>query len=326
MATSFARLVRRLVLAAAVALAAASASSAGSDPAAASSALFDTSTQRIALSTPAPNDSPRGEPGPFSYRWPVKPFGRQHPVRGFFGDPRISNHGESRQFHFGIDISAPNGTRVYATLSGTAHIHALHATTIEIAGANGDEFSYWHVVPTIRSGQRVIAYETVIGYIEEPYGHVHFSEKRSGRYLNPLRPGAMGPFVDDTRPEVRSVIARDGLLVAETYDETPLAIPRPWHDLPVMPALVRWRLLDAKGRVARGWSTAADFRLTIPPASEFDDRWAPGTMQNHVRAPGSYRVVLARSLGTRRYVVEVAVSDTRGNASHARFPLDLNRS
>ena len=54
---------------------------------------------------------------------------------------------------------------------------------------------------------------------------------------------------------MRSVIARDGLLVAETYDETPLAIPRPWHDLPVMPALVRWRLLDAKGRVARGWST-----------------------------------------------------------------------
>ena len=43
-----------------------------------------------------------------AYGWPIKPFDRQHPVRGFFGDPRISNHGRSRQFHFGIDISAPN--------------------------------------------------------------------------------------------------------------------------------------------------------------------------------------------------------------------------
>ena len=54
------------------------------------------------------------------------------------------------------------------------------------------------------------------------------------------------------------------MLVAETYDETPLAVPRPWHDLPVMPALVRWRLLDSGGRVALGWSTAVDFRLDDP--------------------------------------------------------------
>ena len=271
---------------------------------------------------------PHGEPGPYSYRWPVKPFSQQHPVRGFFGDPRISNHGESHQFHFGIDISAPNGTRVYATLSGTAYIHALHSTTIEIVGANGVEFSYWHVVPSIRRGQRVMAYETVIGRIEEPYGHVHFSEKGYGRYLNPLRPGAMGPFVDDTRPTVRSVVARDDMLVAETYDETPLAVPAPLVRPAGHAALVRWRLLDSRGRVAIGWSTAADFRLTIPPASEFDDRWAPGTTQNHVRAPGRYKVVLGRSLDVRagRYQVEVAVRDTRGNGSVHRFPLDLSGS
>jgi Peptidase family M23 len=283
----------------------------------------------MALVSSAPrvgDDAPRGKPGPFSYRWPVKPFARQHPVRGFFGDPRIANHGESRQFHFGIDISAPNGTRVYATLSGTAYIHSLHSTTVEIVGEDGVEFSYWHVIPTVRSGQRIVAYETVIGRIEEPYGHVHFSEKRGDRYVNPLRPGAMGPFVDDTTPSVRSVVARDDMLVAEAYDETPLAVPRPWHDLPVMPALVRWRLLDTDGRVVRGWSTAVDFRLTIPHASEFDDRWAPGTMQNHVRAPGRYRLALARDLRGGRYVVEVAASDTRGNASKQRFPLDLSSS
>jgi murein DD-endopeptidase MepM/ murein hydrolase activator NlpD len=54
------------------------------------------------------------------YGWPVKPFRTQHPVRGFFGDPRIGGHnGAERQFHFGVDISAPNGTPVYATITGT---------------------------------------------------------------------------------------------------------------------------------------------------------------------------------------------------------------
>ena len=187
------------------------------------------------------------------------------------------------------------------------------------------EFSYWHVVPVVRSGQYVTAYKTVIGHIEEPYGHVHFSEKHGDRYVNPLRPGALGPFSDDTRPSVRSaVVDQSGELVVEAYDETPLAVPRPWHDLPVMPALVRGRILDAKGRTIQGWATLVDFRSTIPSASVFDEVWADGVMQNHVRAPGRYRLVLARDLPPGRYVVEVAVRDTRGNADRAHFRLDVS--
>jgi len=111
-------------------------------------------------------ETPRARPAPqpqrrpassesYAYRWPVKPFDRQHPVRGFFGDPRIANHGESRQFHFGIDISAPNGTAVYATLSGRVYIHPLHDTTIAVVAPDGTEFSYWHVVPAVGHLQRV---------------------------------------------------------------------------------------------------------------------------------------------------------------------------
>jgi len=267
----------------------------------------------------------------YSYAWPVKPFRVQHPVRGFFGDPRIANHGRSRQFHFGVDISAPNGTPVYATLTGRVHIHPLHRHTVEIVGADGTEFSYWHVLPTVRTGDHVVAYRTVIGRIEEPYGHVHFSERRNSRYLNPLRPGGMGPYADHTQPLVRAVALdrRRGLLVAEAYDTPPLAIPRPWHDLPVMPSLVRWRLLDASGRSVLGWRDAVDFRSTIPPASAFDVVWAPGATQNHVRAPGRFRLALLRSLsGVRsgRYVVEVAVSDTRRNTSRERFRVAIERN
>jgi hypothetical protein len=278
----------------------------------------------------------------YTYAWPVKPFRQQHPVRGFFGDPRIANDGESRQFHFGIDVSAPNGTPVYATLSGRVWIHPLHETTVEIEGSSGREFSYWHVAPSVRGGEYITAYETVIGHIEAPYGHVHFSEARYGRYLNPLRPGALGPYSDTTEASVfrltselegRVVAPTAGSafdLVAEPRDETPLAVPRPWYDLPVMPAVVRWRLLDRRGSAVIRWRSVVDFRETIPAASEFDRIWAPGTTQNHVRQPGRYRLYLAHpgelsSLGAGLYTVEIVLADTRGNSTVTRFPLDLSR-
>jgi hypothetical protein len=43
---------------------------------------------------------------------------RTAPVRAYFNDPRIS--GDSKAFHFGIDISAPNGTPA----PGTQQNHA----------------------------------------------------------------------------------------------------------------------------------------------------------------------------------------------------------
>jgi peptidase M23-like protein len=296
--------------------------------------------------TAEPATSPsarRAQSLPYTYRWPVKPFTVQHPVRAFFGDPRISNHHQTRQFHFGIDISAPNGTPVYATISGRIWIHPLHGTTVEITGPDGVEFSYWHVVPTVRTGDRAIAYETVIGHIEAPYGHVHFSEARAGRYLNPLRPGALGPYADTTFPSVfrmtteidgRVVAPRAGSefdLVVEPRDEAPLAVPRPWHDLPVMPVLVRCRVVDAHGRTVLGWRTIVDFRETIPSADAFDRIWASGTTQNHVREPGRFRLfaVRASELRTLRagtYAVEIELSDTSGNRTRNRIPMRLSSS
>jgi len=154
--------------------------------------------------------------------------------------------------------------------------------------------------------------------------------------VNPLRRGAMGPYADTTRPKVfRFTTELDGqpvapaagdpfTLVVEPGDETPLAVPRPWHDLPVMPAIVRWRILDARGHAKTGWRTSVDFRETIPSASEFDRIWAVGVTQNHVRDPGRYRLALTRrgelsSLQPGLYVVEIGVADTGGTAKRARF-------
>jgi hypothetical protein len=327
MKSAIPHLARRLLLG--IALTLAFASAAGADTTKSSAA----GTLPSATLRPAPlerADTPQTSPADdtahdYAYGWPVKPFRRQHPVRGFFGDPRIGNHGVSRQFHFGVDVAAPNGTPVYATITGRIHLDARHPTTVSVIAPDGVELSYWHIVPVVRGGGHAVAYRTVLGRVQEPWAHVHLSESRNGRYLNPLRPGAMGPFVDETTPVVRSVVVeRSGAVVAEAYDETPIAVPRPWQDLPVTAALVRWRVVGAAGRTILDWRTVGDFRETIPPASSFDAVWAPGTTQNHVRAPGRYRLLLSRALprfGRGTYVLEVEVRDTRRNTSTRRVLL-----
>jgi hypothetical protein len=274
------------------------------------------------------------------YGWPIKPFFAQHPVRGVFGDPRMgmTPDGVSKQFHFGVDVSAPNGTPVYATLTGSISIHPLHRDVVLIDGPGGGEFSYWHIVPAVHGGEHAVAYRTVIGYVERPWAHVHFSEARSGRYVNPLRPGAMGPYVDRTQPTVGAVelehggrpvrlsAARGTLdIVAEVDDETPIVVPAPWSDLPVMPSLVRWRLVGSKGAIT-SWATAVDFTWRIPSAGAFDGVFAHGTRQNHAKHPGRYRIYLAHgwsssSVPDGEYQVEVEAADIRNNRTITQFSL-----
>src|SRR5262249_34551819 len=103
-------------------------------------------------------------PARASYAWPLKPVHQQHPVRGFFGAPRIAGNDEAHgTIHFGIDISAPNGTPVYATVDGIASIHPLHRDTVIVSARAGVAHEYWHVIPAIVRGQRVVAYKTVVG-------------------------------------------------------------------------------------------------------------------------------------------------------------------
>lgn len=245
--------------------------------------------------------------GAEAYGWPVKPFDRQHPVRGFFGDPRIGGHGH-RQFHFGVDVSAPNGTAVYATLTGVVSQIPRHWDALVVNGAGGTSFEYWHIVPAVRPGTRVVAYRTIIGHVEKPWAHVHFSERRNGVYVNPLRAGAMRPFADHTEPRVLAIRLHGSDVVAHVADETPLLVPAPWSNLPVMPALVRWRPAGSSH-----WTVAADFRWTIPAASAFGSVFAAPTRQNHVRAPGLYLVRLAGAPARRR--IEVEVRDLAGNSA-----------
>jgi hypothetical protein len=268
------------------------------------------------------------------YSWPLQPFDRAHPVRAYFNDPRIS--GASKAFHFGVDISAPNGTPVYAVSAGTVHLENPRAVSVAAAGV---DFGYWHVVPAVRHLERVARHQ-LLGHVEAPWLHVHFAERRSGLYRNPLRPGALTPWRDTTTPRVTAItFLRDGRVldpqalagavdvVAEAYDDPPVPVPPPWNGLPVTPARLRWRVFRGS-RVVRRWHTPVDFTKTLIPRERFEAVYAPGTRQNHAGEPGRYRFYLAHTWSTQlladgAYELEAEASDLAGNASSLRVSFTL---
>jgi hypothetical protein len=272
-----------------------------------------------------------------TYGWPLEPFGRAHPVRGYFNDPRIS--GTSRAFHFGIDIVGANGTPVYAIEGG--RVHKERKRDIAVVSPGGKVFAYWHIVPVVKHRQEVRRHQ-LVGHIEEPWLHVHFAESFRGAYRNPLRPGAITPWVDPTSPRIAGIefvrtgtqqgvsplaVSGDVDVIVEAWDRPPLPVPPPWHDLAVTPALLRWRVLRGR-EVVRPWRAPVDFRRTMLPASLFQVVYAQGTRQNKPNKVGRYRFYVAHGWTTRRlrnglYRLEVSAADVTGNRAVAAMPFTV---
>lgn len=267
-----------------------------------------------------------------SYDWPLKPFDRPHPVRGYLDDPRISGNLTSRTFHFGIDISASPGTPVFAIEAGTAGVHC--STVYVRSGVR--TFEYWHIVPVVRTGQWV-GRHVFLGRTRANFNHVHLSEQLSGRYVNPLRAGGIGPFADCTVPVTTKLTVRVAghridpgalrgsvNLVADAADVASAVTPTPW---PVTPALLRWRVLEA-GAVVIRWQVAYDFQRAVLRPTAFASVYADGTRMNHPGQPGYYCFYLAHSwrstsLANGSYRLEVAASDMRGNLGLSLFPITI---
>jgi hypothetical protein len=265
-----------------------------------------------------------------AYGWPVKPFYRQHPVRAYLNDPR-NGHRDAKSFHFGVDISAPTGAPVYAVEAGEVYLRRGREAVAVRSKTN--TFGYWHVRPAVRNHQMVRLHQLLGHIIDEGGGaHVHFAERdrKHDRYLNPLRSGALGPYVDRTPPTILSIefLRRDGRqvdadalsgrvdVVVEVTDETPMLVPAPWSNLPVTAKRIRWSLSQGSLQIVAPRTVIdSDYML---PGKMYDTIFAPGTTQNYVGQPGRYRYYLARGFQASRLPaggsqLRIEATDTRGN-------------
>lgn len=293
------------------------------------------------------------------YPWPIKPFGTQHPIQGLFGDPRtvytLQPFGRTgpkldgaHSFHNGVDISAAAGTPVYPVVSG--RVVAARPDEIVVRTGDGRTFQYYHLERAVDGGARVVARRTVIGTIKARYGHVHLAEIDGCRVHNPLDPGHLSPYRDQTKPiAVGLYIANGGdprrlvdgrlgagdRLVVAAADPPAQPLLGAYSGLPQVPALVEWRLLH--GGIHTAWKVAADFRRTEPPPRDFWQVYAPGTYQNipvferrlFSATPGRYLLRLgvdAAHLAAGAYRLEVRVTDIRRNSSVSRWPLQIGAS
>ena len=282
-----------LLLAAVAASAAATARSASTHPFAGIRIVSRTTSRQSRTST---------------YDWPLKPFDRQHPVRGNLDDPRIAP--KSAAFHFGIDIAAPDGTPVYAVEAGTVYFNSPVAIAVVVPDRSR-AFGYWHIVPAVKSHQFVHRHE-LLGYIGKGWEHLHFAESTHGSYLNPLRDGGIGPYRDSTVPSIDWIGVQHGNLVTVAHDSQSIPVPGAWRAEPVTPALLRWR-------VAGGvWHVAVDFRSTMLPASRFASVYTSATRQNHKGIAGRFSFYLVRGAEAQRLLtggapIEVEATDIAGN-------------
>jgi len=273
-----------------------------------------------------------------AYGWPIKPFYQQHPIRGYFNDPRLS--GDETGFHFGVDISAPDGTAVYAIEPGRARVRGQAVSIFPKRG--GHLLSYWHIVPAVAKGQRVRRHQ-LIGHIGAGFEHVHLAEYKDGTYVNPLRLGGLAPYIDDTPPQIPSLtfysfgspIRAEAVtgyvdITTDAFDTSPMEIPFPWNQAIMTPSLLRWRIVQGQNTI-RPWETAVDFRTYLLPINLFGFVYAPGTFQNRAGRRGRYEFYLAHSFDTRTlvngsYVLQIDALDEQENSGQASFAFTVTNA
>jgi hypothetical protein len=191
--------------------------------------------------------------------WPLKPFHQQHAIRAGIDELRPAN------FHVAVDIEANNFQPVYAIQSGYASVAVSGYKDTKVTVGN---YTYWHIAPTVHSGQSVVAYKTELGAVENGFGHMAFSEGSDDAYLNPLRPGGpLRPYSDTEAPVIGvPEIFSDGRVIDHAFDPQSF-IHKTSYLTPVLaPAALAWRLYDARGRAITGLEWALNSSGYISPS------------------------------------------------------------
>ena len=264
--------------------------------------------------------------------WPIQPFHDQHAIRAGINELRPAN------FHVAVDIQAHNFQPVYAIESGYASIRYPGTGDVNV---DVGRFYYWHINPTVHSGQYVVAYRTMIGQVLYGFAHVALSEGSTTDYLNPLRPGgSLRPYVD-TEPPVIGVprVFSDGRVIVASFDPQSFVATGFGYETPVLaPSSLAWRLYDARGRqlTPLEWAMRGSQNL---PSSLKPVIFAPGAANpgfecffTQRRCIPNWVYWLAGGLTPRlplgslrpgRYRLTVYAWDWAGNTSALDYPIKL---
>lgn len=118
---------------------------------------------------------------PCKYNSFTSPFGwRVHPT---YKDWR---------FHYGVDLSAPKGTPIVASRSGTVKTATFNSSAgfyVTLDHGDGFETVYMHMTHYIVSPGDIVSAGQVIGYVgstgTSTGAHLHFGVRLNGSYVNP---------------------------------------------------------------------------------------------------------------------------------------------
>jgi hypothetical protein len=141
-----------------------------------------------------------------AYDYPMKPFNKQHKV--------IATLGESRgvRFHNGVDIKPYTKTStdsfwiVYSLVSDTMFRYSPEDSINNGVYDKHHRYWYLHLYNRIKDTTFATAFVDTIGRIYASQAHCHFIEKDStGRWINPLRPEGLNPFIDTVSPIIESI-------------------------------------------------------------------------------------------------------------------------
>lgn len=118
---------------------------------------------------------------PINYTWFSSPFGyRWHPTGGDW------------RMHYGVDLSAPEGTPIYATRAGVVTFSGWGGTggnTVRINHQDGYTSRYLHMTHDIVSVGQWVAAGEIIGYCgstgDSTGPHLHFEIAYNGTCVNP---------------------------------------------------------------------------------------------------------------------------------------------
>ncbi len=294
--------------------------------------------------------------------WPIKAFSSPHPVRATFGEPRglvgvagaagLSGGALSqflatlnplavvgrRIIHHGIDIAAPDGTKVFAVTDGVA----------QVGGGTGygrwvqvGPFRYIHLKNTVGAGTRVKAFTTVLGTIFPGQGHVHLTRFYRGMPVNPLHFGWPHGYEDHAAPFIQNLIAMkpNGQRISLDELSGPVALVVRAEDVQSQGGLhnglykLGYTILDGDGRPAIGPFAVLQMDV-IPPIALGNLMYTTQSTRHTLTPEIFYRLTLKSPSGdgllrTGRmrpgaYTVQVRASDVRGNRTTRNFPIQVH--